>query len=93
MEIFEEISGQIYSAGKAIAEKAGKLSGIAKLKSEISTCDEVLKKNYIEIGRKYYEAHREEEEDPYDKQLKAITHALAAKAKLEEDLKAAREVK
>ena len=41
MEIFEEISGQLYSAGKAIAEKAGKISGIAKLKSEISTCDEV----------------------------------------------------
>ena len=51
MDIIEKIGDTITEKGKVAADKAKELAAIANLKSQISTCEEVMKKTYLEIGR------------------------------------------
>lgn len=65
MDFFEKLGETITERGKEAADKAKDLAEIARLKSQISTCEEVIRKNYMEIGRLYYEkyAHRTKDEE------------------------------
>ena len=49
MDIIEKIGDTITEKGKVAADKAKELAAIANLKSQISTCEEVMKKNYLEM--------------------------------------------
>ena len=61
MELFEKIGDTIVSAGKDVTEKAKELSSVAKLKMDIRSKEDFLQKQYAELGKLYYEAHKEEE--------------------------------
>ena len=50
------------------ADKAKELAAIANLKSQISTCEEVMKKNYLEIGKIYFQQYSDMPEPPFEKQ-------------------------
>ena len=82
-----KIGETISVKGKEVTEKAKDLAEIANLKSQINTCEEVVKKNYMEIGRRYYELHGAEPEDDYDEQCRAIANAQNGIAELEEKIK------
>ncbi|MCM1040664.1 MAG: hypothetical protein NC314_12295 [Roseburia sp.] len=73
--------------GKEVTDKAKDLAEIANLKSQISTCEEVVKKNYMEIGRRYYELHGAAPEEDYDEQCRAIANAQNGITELEEKIK------
>ncbi len=75
MDFFEKIGDTISTKGKEAADKAKELAEIANLKSQISTCEEVIKKNYLEIGRLYYEQYADVPDAPFEKQCKAIRNA------------------
>ena len=51
MDIIEKIGDTITEKGKVAADKAKELAAIANLKSQISTCEEVMKKNYPRSAR------------------------------------------
>ena len=53
------------------------------LKSQIATCQEVIKKNYLEIGKLYYEEYRDVEDAPFEKQREAITNARKGEEELQ----------
>ncbi len=63
MEFFEKVGGIISTKGKAAADKAKELAEIANLKGQIGSCEEVIRKNYLELGKAYYVAHKEEENE------------------------------
>lgn len=91
MDFFEKVTGTITSKGQEAVDKAKELAEVAKLKSQIASCEEVIKKNYMEIGRLYYEAHLEAaetafEDDIYGKQLRAIENAKKGVAELEQEI-------
>ena len=75
MDFFEKAAETITSKGKDAAGKAKELAEIASLRSQINTCEEVIKKNYTEIGKLYYEQFREEENNDFAEQCTAITNA------------------
>ena len=52
-----------------------------------STCEDVVKKNYIEIGRIYYEQHASEPEEAYEEACRAITNAKNGIADLEQKIR------
>ncbi|MDR2043257.1 MAG: hypothetical protein LBQ15_02615 [Clostridium sp.] len=87
MDFFEKIGTALVSKGKEAAETAKKLAGIAHLRSRIATCEEVVKKNYLEIGKAYYEAHGEAPEAFVEKQCRAIRDAEAAIEELREKIR------
>ena len=75
MDIIEKIGDTITEKGKVAADKAKELAAIANLKSQISTCEEVMKKNYLEIGKIYFE-----------KQCETIKNSQRAIADLQEKI-------
>lgn len=75
MDFFEKLGDTISSKGKEVADKARDTAEILSLKSQISTCEEVIKKNYLEIGRLFYEQYGEAPEAPFAKQCKAVRNA------------------
>lgn len=80
--------GETISArGKEVTDKAKEFAEIANLRSQINTCEEVVKKNYMEIGRLYYEQHGSEPEELYEEQCRAVQNAQTGIADLEEKIK------
>lgn len=75
MDFFEKIGETINTKGKEVSGKAKDAAEIINLHSQISTCEDVIKKNYMEIGRLYYEQFKDVEENEYAQQCSAITNA------------------
>ena len=70
------------TGGKAVADKAKELSQIASLKAQIDSEENVINKNYKELGKAYYEAHKDEEEFTYSEYMTNIRNAFVKKAEL-----------
>lgn len=75
MDFFEKIGDTIATKGKEAADKAKEVAEVVNLKSQISTCEEVIKKNYMEIGKIYFEQYGDIPEAPFEKQCRAIRNA------------------
>lgn len=75
MDILEKIGDTLSDMGREAAEKAKELAEIASLKSQISTCEEVIKKNYMEIGKLYYELYGDMPEESFEKACRSIKNA------------------
>ena len=87
MDFFEKVGETITSKGKDVAGKAKDMAEIASIRSQINTCEEVIKKNYMEIGRLYYEQFKEAEYNDYIEQCTAITNAKNGVEALEEKIR------
>ena len=87
MDFFDKLGTTISTKGKEVTGKAKDLAEVANLKSQISACESVIKKNYIEIGKKYYEMHASAPEDEYEEQCRAIANAQNAMVDLENKIK------
>jgi len=87
MDFFEKLGDTITTKGKEVSGKAKDLAEIANLKSQINTCEDVIKKNYVEIGKLYYEKHGHEPEAEYDEFCRAISNAKTGIEDLEQRIK------
>lgn len=88
MDVFEKIGESVFMAGKQVKSKAKEVADIASLKTQVSTCDEVIRKNYIAIGKAYYDKHKDEEDAEFVKQCTAIKNAEAGKKRLLDEIEA-----
>lgn len=87
MEFFDKLGETITTKGKEVTDKAKDLAEIANLKSQINTCEDVIKKNYMEIGKLYYEKHASDPEEDYEEQVRAISNAQNGIEKLQDKIK------
>lgn len=87
MDFFNKVEETISVKGKAVMDKAKEMTEVASLKSQIGTCEEVIKKNYAEIGKMYYEKFGDNPEELFAKQCRAIKNAQAGIADLEQKIK------
>jgi len=82
MEFFDKLSETIVSAGKDVGQKAKDVSEIAKLKMDIRSKEDFVEKQYAELGKAYYEKHKDEEnaeteeKTPEQEHFFLITEAL-----------------
>lgn len=83
MDFFENLGETISEKGKQIAGKAKDTAEVLSLKSQISTCEEVIKMNYLEIGRLFYEQYGEDADAPFEKQRNAIKNARIGASELQ----------
>lgn len=85
MDLFEKLGETLVSAGKDAAQKAKDLSGVAKLNLDIKSKEDYVQKQYAELGRIYYEAHKDDTAPEGAEHVELITEALDAieKMKLE----------
>lgn len=87
MDFFEKMGETITSKGKDVADKAKDMAEIASLRSQISTCEDIMKKNYMEIGKLYYEKFKDEEQKDFEEQCGAISNARNGAEALEEKIR------
>lgn len=87
MEVFRQMEEALTAAGQDVVGKAKELSTVASLKSQISTCEEVIKKNYAEIGKLYYENFGANPEELFAKQCRAISNAKQGVKELEQRIR------
>lgn len=93
MDKVEKVKKVIGEKGRLVADKAQELKEIAGLKRQIHTCEEVIRKNTMEIGQMVYARYEEqleaeEEWTPgkYEKQCKAIANAKNAMTELKKKI-------
>lgn len=86
MDILEKIGETISAKGKEAADKAKDVAEIVNLRSQIATCEEVIKKNYLEIGKLYYELYGDMSEDSFEKQCRAIRNARRGADELQQKI-------
>lgn len=75
MDFFEKLGETVAVKGREVVDKARDTAEILSLKSQIATCEEVIKKNYLEIGKLYYEQYGEAPDVLFEKQCRAIGNA------------------
>ena len=75
MDLFNKIGETLASAGKDVSQKAKDLSGTAKLSFDIKSKEDYVQKMYAEIGRQYYEDHKDDVENLYE-EMPLIKEAL-----------------
>lgn len=61
MAFFESMKETLTTAGRDVSQKAKEVSGVAKLKLDIKSKEDALNKEYIALGKRYYEMHKEGE--------------------------------
>ncbi len=86
MDFVNKVGDALNEFGKEAADKAKEWKEIASLKSQIATCQEVIDKNYCEIGKLYYEKYGEVPEEAFAKQCRAIKNAKLGVSELQEKL-------
>lgn len=59
-EKFDKIGEALRSGGKAVGDKISGVVDIAKLNLEIRKNENLLEQKFIELGKKYYDEHKEE---------------------------------
>ena len=87
MEFFDKLGDTLSTKGKEVSGKAKDLAEIASLKRQISTCEDVIRKNYIEIGKRYYESFGQEPGAEYEEFCRAIANANSGIEELEQKIK------
>ena len=86
MDMFEKFGETIKQKSKVAADKAKEVAGIAQLKIQISTQEDLIKKNYQEIGKRYFDLYRDMPEDPFMKECDDIKAAQKEIEKLQEQM-------
>ena len=86
MDLLEKVGTSIAAKSKEAVHKAKILAEVASLKGQIAACEEVIKKNYLEIGKLYYEEYSDVPDAPFEKQCTAIRNARNGVLELQEKI-------
>lgn len=85
MEFFSKLGETLSDVGKDVAQKSKELTGIAKLRLDIKAKEDHIRKLYAQIGKKYYELHKEDVEPLFD-ELALITEAEEQISSMESEI-------
>ena len=75
MAFWENFGETITAKSKEMADKAKNFTDIASLKGQIVSQENVILRQYKEIGREYYAAHKDDAEADFPQQMEAIKKA------------------
>lgn len=80
----EELGKTLADKGKEAADKAREVTEVLQLKAQINSEKNRIKDAYSNIGRLYYEKHKDDEESPYAGEFAVIFECLRRIEKMEE---------
>lgn len=90
MDFLEKLSDAVSEKGREVSEKAKEFSEVVSLKRQIGICEDVIRKNYMEIGRRYFEKEGAEPGAEYEEFCRAISDAKTGIKDLEKRIKEAK---
>lgn len=70
MDLFEQLGEKLTGAGQNVAQQTKNLTDVARLNNAISSKERAITKLYTEIGRAYYEHHKD---DPSAEELQLVS--------------------
>lgn len=82
MSVWTDFTEKVEAGSKVVADKAKELSSLAALKAQIVQCDNTISKSYKDIGKAYYEAHKDDESLEYAELMITIKEQLDKKEEL-----------
>lgn len=85
MAFFDKLSETLTNASKDVSQKAKDFSGVAKLTMDIHTKEDQLQKMYAQIGKLYFESHKDDETTDYE-QMSQIKDTLATIEDMKKEL-------
>ena len=60
MDFFNKLGDTISGIGKDVSQNVADLTGIARLNMDIRKREDFVRKQYTEIGKQYYDLHKED---------------------------------
>lgn len=72
---FDKASDVLKNTANEISDKAKEYSEVSSLNVQIRNQEKVIDSAYLEIGKLYFEAHKDALEDPYLEQIMRIKSA------------------
>ena len=86
MDFFDKVGEAITSTSKDVVKKAKDLAETTNLNVQISSQEKIINTAYTEIGKVYYEEHKNETDALYIAQFDTIREASEKIAQLKADL-------
>lgn len=87
MAFFDKLGETLSNKSKEVAQKAKDFSEINSLNGQISSQEELIKNTYLQIGKAYFESHKNEATDPFSQQIAVILGAEQKIAELRESIR------
>lgn len=82
----DKASDVLRNTANEITDKAKEISEVSSLNVQIRSQEKVIESTYLEIGKLYYESHKDADADPYLEQLVKIRDAQETVDKLRSDV-------
>jgi uncharacterized protein YpuA (DUF1002 family) len=86
MEFFNKISDKIVSTGAEVSQKAKEVSQVVSLKNKIHTEEGKITQLYQNIGQKFFEDHKDDEDAAYAEDIRSIIAAKEGIRTLKEQI-------
>ncbi len=83
---FKNLSIVINNTADEITDKAKEISEVSSLNNQIRTQERSIERCYFEIGKLYYEAHKDDTSDAFLEQIERITKAKQEVERLKKDV-------
>ena len=83
---FDKVSDVINHTANDISDKAKEFSEVTSLNGQIRSQEKVIENAYREIGKRYYELHKDDPDDAFSEWINKITEAAKTAEKLREDV-------
>lgn len=83
---FDKVSDVINNTANDISDKAKEFSEVTSLNGQIRSQEKIIENTYREIGKGYYESHKNSPDDDFSDQISKITQASEIADKLREDV-------
>ncbi len=83
---FGKLKTDLVSAGKEVGGKVTEASNVAKLKLDIRAKEDFMEKQFAELGKAYFEAHKDDEEVPEKDYFASIVEAQTQIDALKDEL-------
>lgn len=77
MGFFEELGEKLAATGAEVSQKAKEVSEVASLRNQIRQQEKTIDEIYIKLGKKYFEAHKDDVSDESAEDIASIITALA----------------
>lgn len=87
MSIFDQIGKKVSDAGKGVAQQTKNLADVTKLNNAISAEEKRVLQICTDIGRMYYDRHKDAPDDEFAEQVAAITASLDQVRQWQEQIK------
>ena len=82
MSFWDDITGKVSEGSKIVADKAKEVSEIANLRAQLVGCDNTIIKNYKELGKAFYAAHKDDADVEFAEIISLIKETEAKKEEL-----------